>query len=47
MPNLLKNAQAIAAQMQDICNAQALVILNLARMVIAMRNKLWPNLEGS
>ena len=41
------NAQAIAAQMQDICNAQALVILNLARMVIAMRNKLWPNLEGS
>ena len=41
------NAQAIVAQMQDIIAAQAVVTRNLARMVIALRNKTWPNLEGS
>ena len=41
------NAQAISAQFQDIIAAQALVIRNLARMVIALRNKTWPGLEGS
>ena len=41
------NAQAIVAQMQDIAAAQAAVVRNLARMVIALRNKTWPNLEGS
>ena len=41
------NAQAIAAQMQNIFVAQALVIQNMARMLLALRNKSWPNLEGS
>lgn len=39
------NAKAICAQFQDIIAAQATVIRNLARMVIALRNKTWPNLE--
>jgi len=41
------NAQAIDAQWQDIITAQAAAIRGLARMVLAMRNRLWPNLEGS
>ena len=41
------NAQAIAAQLQDIISAQALVIQNMARMLLALRNKTWPNLEAS
>ncbi len=41
------NAQLIVAQMQDIITAQAAVIRNLARMLIAMHNKTWPELEGS
>ena len=40
------NAQAIAAQTQGIINAQALVIRNMARMLLALRNKVFPNLEG-
>jgi len=40
------NAQAIIAQLQDVIEAQATVIRNLARMVIALRNKTWPQLEG-
>jgi len=47
-PTTFQNkAQTIVAQMQDIAVAQTTVIHNLARMVLAMRNKLWPNLEGS
>jgi len=38
------NAKAIAAQMQDIIAAQALVIGNMARMLLALRDKSWPNL---
>ena len=41
------NAQAIDAQWQDVITAQAAAIRGLARMVLALRNKLWPNLEGS
>jgi len=41
------NAKAIAAQMQSIITAQSLVIQNMARMLLAVRNKLWSNLEGS
>ena len=40
------NAQAIAAQTQEIINAQALIIRNMARMLLALRNKVFPNLEG-
>ena len=40
------NAQAIAAQTQGIINAQALVIRNMARMLLALRNKAFPNLGG-
>ena len=40
------NAQAIIAQFQGVITAQATVIRNLARMVIALRNKTWPQLEG-
>ena len=40
------NAQAIAAQTQGIINAQALVIRNMTRMLLALRNKVFPNLEG-
>jgi len=38
------NAKAIASQMQDIIAAQALVIGNMARMLLALRDKSWPNL---
>ena len=41
------NARLIAAQTQNIIVAQALVIQNMARMLLALRNKSWPNLEGS
>ena len=41
------NAKVIAAQMQSIITAQSLVIQNMARMLLAVRNKLWSNLEGS
>jgi len=41
------NAQVIIAQFQDVIMAQATVIRNLARMTIALRNKTWPELEGS
>jgi len=40
------NAQAINARWQDVITAQATVIMALVRMVLAMRNKLWPNLES-
>ena len=39
------NAQAIVAQMQDIITNQANVIKALGQMVIALRNKTWPNLQ--
>jgi hypothetical protein len=41
------NAQAIVAQMQDVIVAQTNVIARLAEMIIALRNKTWPNLDGS
>lgn len=41
------NAQDIDAQWQDIITAQAAAIRGLTRLVLAMRNKLWPKLEGS
>jgi len=36
-----------ALSILDQAAAQAAVTRNLARMVIALRNKTWPNLEGS
>jgi hypothetical protein len=39
------NDQAIIAQMQDIINAQAIALKNLGHLVIALRNKVWPNLQ--
>ncbi len=41
------NAQAIVAQLQGVIAAQTTVTRNLARMAIALRNKTWPQLEGS
>ena len=38
------NAQAIVDQMQDIISKQATVIKNLTRMVLAIRDKVFPNL---
>ena len=41
------NAQEIDAQWQDIITAQSTVIHAMGQMLIAIRNKLGPELEGS
>ena len=39
------NSQSIVGQFQDVITTQATVIVSLARMIVALRNKSFPGLE--